>query len=200
MNQTQTSQVTSDTDTHRFQKIIFTIALLLFVVATILALLDRKIGVISTVYGAAALCLLFTFLSYFKNFEIFGLKAELKEVKETQRAQSDDIELVQLVSFAGIVSKHEIKHLYGLANKEGSYDVRYSLDLKHELKRLDDFGFIFPNEGIGLNTIDERFGADINKYEARDKTKFNLKDYVHITDYGERYIELANKLGLPKRP
>ena len=200
LDQNQTSQSMRDTDTRRFRHIIFIVALLLFVVATILAISARNIAIISAVYSSAALCLLFAFISYFKRFEIFGLKAELKEMKETQRAQSYDIDLVQVISFAGIVSKHEMKHLNGLAAKEGNYDLTYSQDLKDELRRLDAFGFIYPNEGVGLNTIDEDFGADIHKYEARDKTKFNLRDYVHITDYGERYMELAKKLGLPERP
>ena len=121
-------------------------------------------------------------------------------MKQIQSEQSNDIDLVQFISFAGIVSKYEIDHLNGLAANEGAYEITYSQALKGELKRLDDFGFIYPNKGMGLNTIDERFGADINKYEARDKTKFNLKDYVHITEYGEKYIELAKKLGLPDRP
>jgi len=204
MNQTQPLQITSDTDTRRFQKIIFIVALLLFAIATILALLDRNVGLISTVYGAATLCLLFAFLSYFKHFEMFGLKAELNEVKEIQSAQAEDIDLVQLVSFAGIVSKHEIKHLYGLAAKEGSYDVRYSQDLKNELKRLDDFGFTFPNEGMGLNTIDERFGADIRLGEVLKIHHEGIWKRLETTD-GDMYAKTVllatgsdyKKLGIP---
>lgn len=193
MDQTQSSQTIDIRSS-----IIFVLALLLVLIATILAVLDAKIGIVSMIYSAAALCLIFASLPHFKSFDIFGVKAELNEVKEVQRAQSDDIGLVQVLSFVGMVSKYEINHLLGLAAKE-SYDVTYSQDLKNELKRLDDFGFVRPNKNMGLNTIDENFGQDINKYEARDKTKFNLKDYVHITDYGRKYIELANKLNLPKR-
>ena len=105
--------------------IVFVVALLLVLIATILAVFDAKIGIVSTIYTAAVLCLIFAFLSHFKSFDIFGVKAELNEVKEGQQeikkvqsAQSDDIGLVQDLSFAGIVSKYEINHLLGLAAKE----------------------------------------------------------------------------------
>lgn len=200
MDQIESSPLLRDSAYGGFQNTIFITGLLLFVVATLLAYLNRNIAIISAVYGAGAMCLIFAFLPHFRKFQIFGLKAEVNNVKETQRTQSKDIELVQRLSFAGIVSKYEINHLYGLADKQRNYDVRYSQDLRNELKRLDDFGFIYPNDGMGLNTLDERFGADINRYEAWKKTLFNLRDYYHITEYGERYIELSKKLGLPERP
>jgi len=200
MIQTQSSREAIDKDYLLFKRILFILALLLVVVATILAITNNEISILYIVYGAAALCLLFVFLPYFKNISIFGMKAELQEVKEAQNAQAVDIELVQRVSFSGIVSKYEIKHLFGLATNEGGYELRYSQDLRNELKRLDDFGFIFPNEGMGLNSIDQKYGIDINKYEAKEKTPFNLKDFYHITEYGVNYIELAKKIGLPERP
>jgi hypothetical protein len=77
--------------------------------------------------------------------------------------------------------------------------VRYQESLKGELKRLDDFGFILPKTGMGLNTLDEKFGGDLNKYRREDKTEFDLRDYVHLTSYGKRYLDIWRRAGSPDR-
>jgi hypothetical protein len=52
---------------------------------------------------------------------------------------------------------------------------------------------------MGLNTLDEKFGGDLNKYRREDKTEFDLRDYVHLTSYGKRYLDIWRRAGSPDR-
>jgi hypothetical protein len=182
------------------------LAELLFAAGVAFVAMGRETSVVTTVFSAAGLCLLFSFLPMFKNFKAFGINAELRDheakirgITEEQQAQKKDIDLIQRIAFAGIISKFEEKHLRGLA-EPGTYPVRYSQALKEELSRMDRFGFLLPNQGKGLNSIDEQYGKDLHIYEATKKTEFDLKDFVHITAFGTDYINLAKSIpDLPVR-
>jgi hypothetical protein len=166
--------------------IVFIVALCLFATATLLVFLERPIASTSIVYGAAALCLVFTFLPWFDSFKAFGVEGKLKA---RILGIEQDISLIQKLTFAAAVSKFEVKHLKGLTADK--YTIRYNEDVKSELKRLDAFGFLFPNPGMGLNSLDPYLGSG---------QEFDLKQYVHVTAFGMQYIQLARELDLPERP
>jgi len=205
MNATPVAPSRDVMGTRKVELIVFTVALALFAVAGWLAFLDRKAEVIASVLAGGIVCLVFAYLPRFKSVEVGSLlKAELmQDVKEqvdsAQQGVKSELDLVRIISFAGIISKYEMRHLRGLV-AAGGYTVWLSGDLRNELKRLDDFGFILPRPGKGLNSVDQQYGGDINRYRQDEKTPFNLADFVQITEYGRKYLELADKLGMPERP
>ncbi len=71
-----------DPDSRTIRILVFIISLLLFITATVLVILSREATAVSAVYGAAVLCLIFTFLPMFKSFKAFGVEAQLNEQKK----------------------------------------------------------------------------------------------------------------------
>ena len=57
-----------------------TLSALLFALGAYLAF-NEKVAASTATYGAAVICLIFTFLSRFKRFKGFGIEAELWEQK-----------------------------------------------------------------------------------------------------------------------
>lgn len=196
--------VNSEAGFSLFRSPVFMMAVLLIVVGVLSLFLNKPEKATIAAFGAAALCLVITFAPLFKSVKAFGVEAELREQKEkidqidqAQKGHSEDINSMTLTLIA-LVSKYEINHLINLEKNE-PYKVRYQESLKGELKRLDDFGFILPKTGMGLNTLDEKFGGDLNKYRREDKTEFDLRDYVHLTSYGKRYLDIWRRAGSPDR-
>jgi hypothetical protein len=191
----------------------FILAVLLMCAGTIGAFMDKKMEVLSAIYGAATICFIFSSIGIIKKFKtplgeaemfesfrstISSQTKDINSIQEKQRIQSQDIDLIQIITLTGIISKHEVKHLSGLIG-EKEYLVQYNTDIRDEIRRLDKFGFILPSEGKGLDTLDKEFGEDLNKYYSKDKKWFNLKNYIQITKYGKEYMNLYNKVGLSDR-
>ena len=120
-----------------------------------------------------------------RSFKAGGIEVEFQELQS-------DVRTIRM-ALTGIVTKHEIKHLRQLAEKN-QYPVQYSDPLWRELEALDAKGFIQPTNEIGggrLDTIKRRFG-----HERLDPNRpfFNLSDYVEITPSGEEYVQLYNSV------
>lgn len=99
---------------------------------------------------------------------------------------------VRAIQFAleGILTKHEIGHLKGLTTDQ-DYLIQWEPDLYRYLHRLDGLNFIQPHPGLGLMTIEDRYRTD-DPPEGRPR--FNLKDFVYITDDGRTYLNVLSQI------
>ncbi len=119
-----------------------------------------------------------------------GWGARFAELKRQQDIQASDIESIR-VALRGLVSKYELEHLRRLRDNNLPFIVNYGKEFYGEIKRLDDFGFILPKPDLpsGLYTLVERFGHEVEA-PLGSRTKFNLHDYVVLTQEGRRYLDL----------
>ena len=119
-----------------------------------------------------------------------GWGAKFAELKRQQEIQASDIESIR-VALRGLVSKYELEHLRRLRAKDVPFIVNYGKEFYGEMKRLDDFGFLLPNPDlpIGLYTLFDRFGHEEDA-PLESRTRFNLHDYVVLTQEGRRYLDL----------
>ncbi|GIH93056.1 hypothetical protein ACFFMN_02655 [Planobispora siamensis] len=109
-------------------------------------------------------------------------RIRLRRIESRQRAIESDIKVMQ-VALSGIVTKHELRHLRGL-DSDGPFDVQYSNHMVRELERLDAMRFVVPVQKAGINAIRR-------DHEAPDD-RFNLQDYVRITNRGREYLKLLD--------
>ncbi|GIH75418.1 hypothetical protein [Planobispora longispora] len=109
-------------------------------------------------------------------------RIRLRRIEDRQRAIESDIQVLQ-VALSGIVTKHELRHLRGLA-APGPFDVQYSNHMVRELERLDAMRFVVPLQEAGINAIRR-------DHQAPDD-RFDLKPYVKITNRGLKYLELLD--------
>ena len=114
-----------------------------------------------------------------------GVSARFRNIENRQETLQSEVDTMRIV-LEGIVTKWELDKLKGLA-KDDPFMVRYRSSLYGELKHLDAMGYIRPQEGRGLRDIR-------NQYERNRHEKFDLKDYVRITDEGKEYLELRGAL------
>jgi hypothetical protein len=105
------------------------------------------------------------------------------EMTHRQNAMESQVKVLRLL-VTGLVTSPAKDHMRGLA-AEGPFFVWFHHDMMAELKHLDALRYVLPNQGGGLNNI----------YERHDNAeKFNLKQYVHITDSGREYLRLLDQL------
>jgi hypothetical protein len=130
------------------------------------------------------------FRDKFRNQMILWLNARtLQELRNDVEQQEATIRAIK-VALRGIVTKFEIDYLRRLMKAE-KWDCRYDPDTYNRLKRLDDMGFVLPtviNGNRRLVRIQEFFGDESIPVEQREW--FNMKDYVEITEEGEKYVGL----------
>lgn len=119
-----------------------------------------------------------------------GWGAKFAELKRQQEVQASDIESIR-VALRGLVSKYELEHLRRLRDKDVPFIVNYGKEFYGEIKRLDDFGFLLPKPDLpnGLYTLVDRFGHE-EEAPLESRTRFNLHDYVMLTQEGRRYLDL----------
>lgn len=115
------------------------------------------------------------------------VETEIEKSRRRLELQASDIESIR-VALRGLVSKHEIAHLRGLAQDQ-PHIVNYGTEFYDELKRLDDFRFLLPKPGFGLFTLRERYGQE-EHWPLEQRTRFDLHDYLVITDEGRKYLDL----------
>ncbi|UJB72332.1 hypothetical protein HRE53_27460 (plasmid) [Acaryochloris sp. 'Moss Beach'] len=123
-----------------------------------------------------------------KTLSFGDVKLEmLEEVKEqvqgVKKRQEDTEEVLYALSTAleGIVTKFERKHLEKLKPRSADI-VKYGPDFFNEIERLDAIGFIEPIKNEGLVSIKNDHG--------RDGEEFSLREYVDITEKGEKYLQI----------
>jgi hypothetical protein len=79
--------------------------------------------------------------------------------------------------------------------------IRYEPDLYRYLHRLDGLNFIQPNTGYGLVTIEQQHRDDERLPVPPDqRPQFDLKEYVHITGEGGRYLGILSLVRSSARP
>lgn len=119
-----------------------------------------------------------------------GWGAKFAELKRQQEVQASDIESIR-VALRGLVSKYELDHLRRLRDRDMPFIVNYGKEFYGEIKRLDDFGFLLPRPDLpkGLYTLVDRFGHE-EEAPLETRTRFNLHDYVVLTQEGRRYLDL----------
>jgi hypothetical protein len=101
------------------------------------------------------------------------------------RVQSD-IEAIRL-ALRGILMKHEFGPLKALEGTDKA-EITKEPNLVKYLHRLDGLNFIQPTSGYGLADI-ENIG---------NGKKFDLKEYLYITDEGRAYLDITTKLKIFK--
>jgi uncharacterized membrane protein YiaA len=60
-------------------EVVFLLAIVLLICGTLAVFLGKSVGIVTSVYGVAVLCLIFSRLHSFEWFEGFGIKAQLKK-------------------------------------------------------------------------------------------------------------------------
>jgi hypothetical protein len=121
----------------------------------------------------------------FGSLELERVKVKVDQVEDRQALQAAEIKAIEL-ALKGILTKYEKGHLEGLKRPE--YKIQYEPDLYRYLHRLDGLNFIQPNLGYGLMTIEDRHRPD-EKIPVEQRPFFDLKEFVSITEDGERYLD-----------
>jgi len=131
------------------------------------------------------------FRDKFRNQLILWLNARALQKLQTEvEHQASTIRAIT-VALRGIVTRFEIDYLRRLLTTE-EWQCRWDRDTYDRLQRLDDMGFVLPTMIDGnrrLVRIQERFGGEEHK-AVEQRTWFNMKDYVEITEEGKNYVEL----------
>jgi hypothetical protein len=144
----------------------------------IVALITGVAGVITGVAGPCILAVL--------NYHIQGrVKKQESELQKTK----EDVEAIRS-ALRGILTKHEWGPLKGLGGSDEVRLPRHMPNLISYLHRLDALEYIQPNSGrTGLIDIENLSGD----------TRFDLRNYFHITDAGKTYLKITEYLGIFKR-
>lgn len=108
---------------------------------------------------------------------------EFQRLQGRQNATESRLRTIQIV-IKGLVTDFEYEKLRGLA-ASGPFMVQFHNSMVQELNRLDAIRYVRPNPGCGIESIRERDGTD---------RKFDLKQYVQITDDGLEYLRLRDEL------
>jgi hypothetical protein len=120
----------------------------------------------------------------------------ITDIRTRQNAQEEQLvsQQVQIrslqVALSGIVTKYELDKLIGLSN-EPAFMCYYSEGLYGELKHLR-----------AMNLIADQDGTDLSRVaQYKDKSeKFDLKQFIYITEQGREYIRLRHELLLEPSP
>jgi hypothetical protein len=129
----------------------------------------------------------------FWGIEIERVKEAVDQVEKRQELQESEIKAIQ-IALKGILTKHETDLLEGL-NAPGSLMLWYEPDRYRYLHRLDGLHFIQPNPGYGLMTMEDRHRDDEKlPVPPHDRPRFDLKEFVKITDDGKRYLKILRSI------
>jgi hypothetical protein len=88
------------------------------------------------------------------------------------------------VVIKGLVTEFEFEKLRALAG-DGPFMVQFHNSMVSEINRLDAIRYVRPKRGYGIESIRERDGTD---------KKFDLKQYIEITNNGLEYLNLRGEL------
>jgi hypothetical protein len=131
------------------------------------------------------------FRDRFRNQLILWLNTRaLQKLTHEVEHQATTIRAIT-VALRGIVTKFEIDYLRRLMHAE-AWQCRWDRDTYERLRRLDDMGFVLPTVIAGnrmLIRIQERFGKE-EHIAVEQRTWFNLRDFVEITEEGRKYVQL----------
>jgi hypothetical protein len=108
---------------------------------------------------------------------------EVQRLQGRQDATESRLRTIQIV-VKGLVTEFEYEKLRGLAAAD-PFMVQYHNSMVQELNRLDAIRYIRPAPAYGIESIRERDGTD---------RKFDLKQYVQITDDGLEYLRFRDEL------
>jgi hypothetical protein len=108
---------------------------------------------------------------------------QIRQLQDRQKTTDSQLRTIQIV-MKGLVTEFECAKLRGLA-AEGPFMVRFHNDMLQELKRLEALRYAQPVAGYNIASMKERDGrAD----------KFDLKQYIRITEEGSEYLKLREEL------
>ncbi len=108
---------------------------------------------------------------------------QLHEIKSRQDSAESSIQTLQLL-VRGLITKFEYEKLQHLS-AEGPFMVKFHNDMIQEIKRLVAVGYVTTLRGHKVESMRERDGRG---------DKFDLKQYVGITDEGTAYLKLRTEL------
>lgn len=108
---------------------------------------------------------------------------QILQLQGRQDTTESRLRTIQIV-IKGLVTEFEYEKMCGLAAK-GPFMVQFHNSMIAELNRLDAIRYVRPKPGYGIESIRERDGTD---------KKFDLKQYVEITDDGLEYLSLRVQL------
>jgi predicted nucleotide-binding protein len=89
------------------------------------------------------------------------------------------------VALQGMVTRYEYEKLTGL-RRERPFLVRYSDNMKDELRHLRAMDMIMNTPDKGIRSIEQRY--------AGSQEKFDLGEYFHITEHGLEYLDLRDQI------
>jgi hypothetical protein len=108
---------------------------------------------------------------------------QIRSLQDRQENTEARVRTMQMV-MTSLVTKFEYEKLLHLEAPE-EFLVSYHNSMVSELNRLDSMNFIRPRPGYGIESIRGRDG---------NGNKFDLKQYVEITEQGREYLSLRSKL------
>jgi len=124
-------------------------------------------------------------LRHVKTFSFGQLKVEMIEkIRERQDRQQQKIDDMALV-LPLLLPEKELKHIKNLASgKTDNYEGSHAL--RTELRRLRSIGLISkkPNRNV----------ADL-----KDKTRYDLSEYIELTDLGRRWAARVEEMETPDK-
>ena len=108
---------------------------------------------------------------------------QIRQLQNRQETTESRVRTIQIL-IKSLVTEFEYEKLHGLA-PNGPFVVRFHNSMIAELNRLDAIRYIRPKPGYGIESVRERDGTD---------KKFDLKQYVEITEDGLEYLNLRAEL------
>jgi hypothetical protein len=106
----------------------------------------------------------------------------LRRLEGRQDATESRVRTMQIV-LKGLVTQFEFEKLRALAASD-PFLVQFHNSMIQELNRLDAIRYVRPKAGFGIESIRERDGTD---------RRFDLKQYVEITNEGLEYLRLREQ-------
>jgi hypothetical protein len=107
----------------------------------------------------------------------------IRQLQNRQDSTESQLRTIQIV-MKGLVTDFEYTKLRGLA-AAGPFDVQFHNSMIAELNRLDAIHYVRPRAGYGIESMRERDGTD---------RKFDLKQYMEITEDGLEYLRFRDEL------
>jgi len=108
---------------------------------------------------------------------------QIRKLQGRQDTTESRLRTIQVVIKA-LVTEFEYEKMRALAGG-GPFMVQFHNSMVAELNRLDAIRYVRPKPGYGIESIRERDGTD---------KKFDLKQYVEITNDGLEYLSLRGEL------
>jgi hypothetical protein len=107
----------------------------------------------------------------------------IRRLQDRQETTESRLRTIQVV-IKGLVTEFEFEKLRALAG-DGPFMVQFHNSMVSEINRLDAIRYVRPKRGYGIESIRERDGTD---------KKFDLKQYIEITNNGLEYLNLRGEL------